>query len=341
MKRTFALLGLACLLAGASVAVAQQIQAAGATFPAVIYQKWFEEYRKLHPDVLINYQSIGSGGGIAQLTSGTVDFGASDMPMTEEQIGKLKVHPLHFPTVMGAVVPTYNIAGITQDLKFTPDTLSGIFLGSIKKWNDAKLAKDNPGVKFPDAEIVVVHRSDGSGTSFVWTDYLSKVSPEWKSKVGASTSVNWPVGLGGKGNEGVAGLVKQQPNSIGYVELVYAVQNKLAYGDVKNAAGSFVKADFASVTEAAAGAAKAMPADFRVSITDAPGKKSYPISSFTWLLIPSQIPDAKKATTIKAFLTWMLADGQKYAAGLSYAPLPKEVVAKEIKQIAQINAGRK
>ena len=335
-----ALVGL-LVAATAPFAAAQQIQAAGATFPAVIYQKWFEEYRKLHPDVLVNYQSIGSGGGIAQLTSGTVDFGASDMPMTDEQIAKLKSHPLHFPTVMGAVVPTYNIAGVFQDLKFTPQTLAAIFLGSIKKWNDSQLAKDNPGVKLPDAEIVVVHRSDGSGTSFCWTDYLSKVSPEWKSKVGASTSVNWPVGLGGKGNEGVAGLVKQQPNSIGYVELAYAVQNKLAYGDVKNAAGSFVKADLASVTEAAAGAAKEMPADFRVSITNAPGKKSYPISTFTWLLIPSEIPDAKKATTIKALLTWMLADGQKFAAGLWYAPLPKEVVAKEIKQIAQINAGKK
>jgi phosphate transport system substrate-binding protein len=335
-----ALMGL-LFLATAPFAAAQQIQAAGATFPAVIYQKWFEEYRKLHPDVLVNYQSIGSGGGIAQLTSGTVDFGASDMPMTDQQIAKLKSHPLHFPTVMGAVVPTYNVPGVSQDLKFTPQTLAAIFLGSIKKWNDSQLAKDNPGVKLPDAEIVVVHRSDGSGTSFCWTDYLSKVSPEWKSKVGASTSVNWPVGLGGKGNEGVAGLVKQQPNSIGYVELAYAVQNKLAYGDVKNAAGSFVKADLASVTEAAAGAAKEMPADFRVSITNAPGKKSYPISTFTWLLIPSEIPDAKKATTIKALLAWMLADGQKFAGALWYAPLPKEVVAKEIKQIAQINAGKK
>jgi len=335
-----ALMGL-LVVATAPFAAAQQIQAAGATFPAVIYQKWFEEYRKLHPDVLVNYQSIGSGGGIAQLTSGTVDFGASDMPMTDAQIAKLKSHPLHFPTVMGAVVPTYNIPGVSQDLKFTPQTLAAIFLGSIKKWNDSQLAKDNPGVKLPGAEIVVVHRSDGSGTSFCWTDYLSKVSPEWKSKVGASTSVNWPVGLGGKGNEGVAGLVKQQPNSMGYVELAYAVQNKLAYGDVKNAAGNFVKADLASVTEAAAGAAKEMPADFRVSITNAPGKKSYPISTFTWLLIPSEIPDAKKATTIKALLAWMLADGQKFAAGLWYAPLPKEVVAKEIKQIVQINAGKK
>src|ERR1035437_7743510 len=288
------------LLAGASLAVAQQINAAGATFPAVIYQKWFDEYRKLHPDVQVNYQSIGSGGGIAQLTSGTVDFGASDMPMTDEQIAKLKSHPLHFPTVMGAVVPTYNLPGVSADLKFSPQTLAGIFLGAIAKWSDARLAKDNPGVKLPNADIVVVHRSDGSGTTYCWTDYLSKVSPEWKNKVGVGTAVNWPAGLGGKGNEGVAGQVKQTPHSIGYVELIYALQNHMSYGKVKNAAGVFVKPDLASVTEAAAGAAKDMPADFRVSITNAPGKKSYPISTFTWLLIPSNIPDAKKAATIKA-----------------------------------------
>jgi phosphate transport system substrate-binding protein len=320
----------------APLAEAQQINAAGATFPAVIYQKWFDEYHKIHADVQINYQSIGSGGGIAQLTAGTVEFGASDMPMTDEQISKLKVKPLHFPSVLGGVVPTYNIAGITQDLKFTAETLSGIFLGAITKWNDPRLAKDNPGVKFPNADIQVVHRSDGSGTTFVWTDYLSKVSPDWKSKVGANTSVNWPVGLGGKGNEGVAGTVKQTPNSIGYVELIYAVQNKMAYGSVKNASGSFVKADFNTVTEAAAAAAKNMPDDFRVSIVNAAGKDAYPISTFTWLLIPSHIPDAAKAKTIKAFLQWMLADGQKYAAGLSYASLPKEVIAKEVKQIAKI-----
>ena len=334
MKMSLALAGL--MAVAAPFAAAQQINAAGATFPAVIYQKWFDEYHKLHPDVQINYQSIGSGGGIAQLTAGTVDFGASDMPMTDEQISKLSVKPLHFPSVLGGVVPTYNIAGITQDLKFTSETLSGIFLGTITKWNDPRLAKDNPGVKFPNADIQVVHRSDGSGTTFVFTDYLSKVNPDWKSKVGANTSVNWPVGLGGKGNEGVAGTVKQTPNSIGYVELIYAVQNKMAYGSVKNASGAFVKADFNTVTEAAAAAAKNMPDDFRVSITNAAGKNAYPISTFTWLLIPSHIPDAAKAKTIKAFLQWMLADGQKFAAGLSYASLPKEVIAKEIKQIAKI-----
>jgi phosphate transport system substrate-binding protein len=334
MKMSLPLAGL--MMVAAPFAAAQQINAAGATFPAVIYQKWFDEYHKMHADVQINYQSIGSGGGIAQLTAGTVEFGASDMPMTDEQISKLSVKPLHFPSVLGGVVPTYNIASITQELKFTSETLSGIFLGTIAKWDDPRLAKDNPGVKFPKADIQVVHRSDGSGTTFVWTDYLSKVNPDWKSKVGANTSVNWPVGLGGKGNEGVAGTVKQTPNSIGYVELIYAVQNKMAYGSVKNASGNFVKADFNSVTEAAAAAAKNIPDDFRVSITNAAGKNAYPISTFTWLLIPSHIPDAAKATTIKAFLQWMLADGQKYAAGLSYASLPKEVIAKEAKQIAKI-----
>jgi phosphate transport system substrate-binding protein len=258
------------------------------------------------------------------------------MPMTDEQISKLKVKAYHFPTVMGADVPAYNIPGVTQELKFTGETLAGIYLGTIKKWNDPELAKDNPGVKLPNEEIVVVHRSDGSGTTFVWTDYLSKVSPEWKSKVGANTSVSWPVGLGGKGNEGVSGAVKQTPNSIGYVELSFAVQNKMLYGLVKNAAGNFVKADIESVTEAAAGAAKNMPEDFRVSITNAPGKKAYPISSFTWMLIPSQFPDANKAKAMKAFLQWMLTDGQKIAPTLDYAPLPKEVVAKETKQIAMV-----
>ncbi|HLK51129.1 MAG TPA: phosphate ABC transporter substrate-binding protein PstS [Bryobacteraceae bacterium] len=330
----FAVAALIC--AGGSVAAAQQITAAGATFPAPIYQKWFDEYHKMHSDVQVNYQSIGSGAGIQQLTSGTVDFGASDMPMTDEQISKLKVHPLHFPTVLGAVVPTYNIPGVTQELKFSGETLADIYLGKIKKWNEAAVTKDNPGVKLPAEEIVVVHRSDGSGTSFIWTDYLSKVSPEWKSKVGANTSVSWPAGLGGKGNEGVAGTVKQTPNSIGYVELIYAIQNKMSYASVKNESGSFVKASLEAVSAAAAGAAKNMPADFRVSITNAPGKNAYPISSFTWMLIPSHIPDAHKAKAIQAFLQWMLTDGQKMTEALAYAPLPKEVVAKETKQIAQI-----
>ena len=319
----------------ATAQAAEQLSAAGATFPAPIYQKWFGDFAKQPGAAQINYQSIGSGGGIRQLTEGTVDFGASDMPMTDEQISKVAVKPLHFPTVLGGVVPSYNVPG-AGELKFSPETLAGIFLGQIKKWNDAALKKDNPGAKLPDADIVVVHRSDGSGTTFVWTDYLSKVSPEWKSKVGANTSVNWPAGLGGKGNEGVSGQVKQLPNSIGYVELLFAVQNKMAYGSVRNAAGAFVKADLESVTDAAAGAAKNMPADFRVSITNAPGAKAYPISSFTWMLIPSKIPDAGKAKTVKEFLKWMLTTGQQQAAAMSYAPLPKEVVAQELKQIDMI-----
>ena len=321
------------LSAGAS---AETINAAGATFPAVIYQKWFQEYHKLHPDVQVNYQAIGSGAGIQQLTQGTVEFGASDVPMTDEQIGKItKYKVLHFPTVLGGVVPTFNVEGIT-DLNFSPETLSGIFLGKIAKWNDAALKKENPNAKLPDADITVVHRSDGSGTSFVWTDYLSKVSPEWKSKVGSGAMVKWPVGLGGNGNPGVAGTVKQTPNSIGYVELIYAAQNKMSYGAVKNSAGVFVKADFDSVSEAAAGAAKNMPEDFRVSITNAPGKKTYPISTFTWLLIPNKFDNAAKKTVIQQFLKWMLTDGQKFAAGLDYASLPKPVIAKEEKQIALI-----
>ena len=316
---------------------ADTINGAGATFPAPIYQKWFEEYRKLHPDVQINYQSQGSGAGIRQLTEGTVDFGASDAPMTDEQIAKItKAKILHFPTVLGAVVPTYNVEGVSGTLKFTGDTLAGIFLGTIKKWNDAALKKDNPGVNLPDKEITVVHRSDGSGTTFVFTDYLSKVSSNWKTKVGAGASVNWPVGLGARGNEGVAGLIKQNPNSIGYVELIYAVQNKMGAGVVRNSSGTFVKADVETVTEAAAGAAKNMPDDFRVSITNAPGKNAYPISTFTWLLIPNKIPDAAKRDAIKGFLKWMLTNGQSYAAPMSYAPLPKPVVAKEDKQIALI-----
>ncbi|HYL74871.1 MAG TPA: phosphate ABC transporter substrate-binding protein PstS, partial [Bryobacteraceae bacterium] len=301
------------------------------------YQKWFQEFRKIHNGTQINYQPQGSGAGIRQLTEGTVDFGASDVPMTDEQISKIKKYKvLHFPTVLGGVVPTYNVQGVSGSIKFSAEALAGIFLGSIAKWNDAALKKDNPGVNLPDKEITVVHRSEGSGTTFVWTDYLSKVSSTWKSKVGAGASVNWPVGLGGKGNEGVAGLVKQTPNSIGYVELIYAVQNKMSYGEVRNAAGTFVKADFNTVSEAAAGAAKNMPDDFRVSITNAPGKDAYPISSFTWLLIPAKIENAGKRAAIKDFLKWMLTSGQQYAASMSYAPLPKPVVAKEEKQIALV-----
>ncbi|MDP9053293.1 MAG: phosphate ABC transporter substrate-binding protein PstS [Acidobacteriota bacterium] len=332
--RLIGLTVLPALLAGLAAA-AETINGAGATFPNPIYQQWFSEFKMSHPDVSINYQSLGSGAGIQQLTKGTVDFGASDMPMTDKQIADLKVKALHFPTVLGADVLAYNIPGVTSSLKLTPEAIAGIFLGEIKKWNDPKIASTNAGVKLPGEDIVVVHRSDGSGTTFVFADYLSKVSADWKSKVGANTSVSWPVGLGGKGNEGVSGLIKQTPNSIGYVELVYAVQQKMPYADVKNASGKFVKATFDSVTAAAA-AAKDMPDDFRVSITNGIGDKVYPISSFTWLLIPTEIQDATKKKAITDFLNWMLTTGQKDCQALSYAPLPKSVVAKEHKQIALI-----
>lgn len=343
MKKTLLVVWLMALTAALTsvIAAAQggaiKLNAAGATFPTPIYTKWFDVYHTAHPDVEINYQSIGSGGGIRQLQAGTVDFGASDGPMSDDQLTQSKFKVLHFPTVLGAVVPTYNIAGVTGDLNFTQKALAGIYLGSITKWNDPEIAKANPGVSLPGADIVVVHRSDGSGTSYIWTDFLSKVSDDWKTKVGkANTSVNWPVGLGGKGNEGVTGLVKQTPNAIGYIELIYAVQNKIAYGNVQNAAGKFVKADLASVTAAAAADAKEIPDDFRVSITNAPGPKVYPISSFTWLLIPAQIQDAAKRDAIKAFLKWMLTDGQKFNEALSYAQLPKEVITKETKAISLI-----
>jgi phosphate transport system substrate-binding protein len=331
------LLSFACLGAIAFSAAGQVlINGAGATFPNPIYSKWFDEFHKVHPDVQINYQPIGSGGGIRQLEAGTVDFGASDQPMTDEQLKKQKGRVLHFPAVLGAVVPTYNIPGVSQTLKFTPEALAGIFLGNVKKWNDPVIAGANPGVRLPANEILVVHRSDGSGTTFIWTDYLSKISPEWKSKVGSSTSVSWPAGLGAKGNEGVAGLVRQTPNSIGYVELIYAIQNKMPYGHVRNSAGVFVNPTLSSVTAAAASAAKEMPEDFRVSITKAPGKEAYPISSFTWLLVPQQIENAAKRKYIVEFLHWMLGPGQRMTEALYYAPLPKPVVAKEIKQIALI-----
>ena len=337
MRTVGKLLGFALLLSLVSVPVrAQNINAAGATFPYPIYSKWFDEYHKLHPNVQINYQSIGSGGGIAQLTAKTVDFGASDGPMTDDQLKQAGFKILHFPTVLGADVPSYNVPGVATDLKFTPEALAGIFLGKITKWNDPAIAGVNPGVKLPGDDIVVVHRSDGSGTTYIWTDYLSKISPEWQMKVGKGTSVNWPVGLGGKGNEGVSGLIKQTPDSIGYIELIYAVQNNLPYGLVKNSSGAFIKASLEGVSAAAAGAAANMPDDFRVSITNAPGKAVFPISSFTWLLIPAQIEDAAKRDAIKGFLTWMMADGQQYCEGLAYAKLPKEVVAKEKKQLAMV-----
>src|SRR5271163_176364 len=312
-----------------------QLNGAGATFPYPMYSKWFSEYNKLHPDVQINYQSIGSGGGIRQVLNGTVDFGASDGPMTDEQLKEAKFKILHIPTVLGAVVPAYNVPGISGEVKFTPEALAGIFLGKVQNWNDPAIAKANPGVNFPNQSIIVVHRSDGSGTSYIFTDYLSKISPDWESTVGKGASPKWPVGLGGKGNEGVAGQIRQLPGSIGYIELIYAVENKIPYGSVKNAAGNFVKASLDGVTEAAA-SVKAMPADFRVSITNAPGKTAYPISSFTWLLIPEKIDDAAKKKAITDFLHWMLTDGQGMAEALDYARLPKPVVDKELKAISKI-----
>jgi phosphate transport system substrate-binding protein len=311
------------------------LNGAGATFPYPIYSKWFSEFSKSHSGVQINYQSIGSGGGIRQVTAGTVDFGASDMPMTDKQLQDSKVKILNLPTVLGAVVPAYNIPGVTGEVKFTPDALSGIFLGKIARWNDKALTSANPGVNFPDKEIIVVHRSDGSGTSFIWTDYLSKVSPDWKSSVGADTSVKWPVGLGAKGNERVSGMIRQMSGSIGYVELIYAVQNNIPYGSVRNAAGEFVKASLESVTAAAATAPK-MPADFRVSITNSPGKGAYPISSFTWLLIPQQSKSAANGKILTDFLNWMVTDGQQMTSALQYAPLPDNVAAKEKEAIKQI-----
>jgi phosphate transport system substrate-binding protein len=312
------------------------LNGAGATFPYPMYSKWFSEYHKLHPEIEINYQSIGSGGGIRQVLAGTVDFGASDGPMTNEQLAQAKVKILHIPTVLGAVVPAYNIPGVSGEVKFTPEVLAGIFLGKITSWNDAAIASANPGVKFPAQPIVVIHRSDGSGTTFIFTDYLSKVSSEWQSQVGSATSVKWPVGLGGKGNEGVAGMIRQMQGGIGYIELIYAVQNKIPYGSVKNAAGNFVKASLDSVTAAAASAPK-MPADFRVSITNVPGKDAYPVSSFTWLLIPEKAKDAAKGKIISDFLTWMVDDGQKMTADLSYAPLPGSVASKVKETIKQVH----
>ena len=311
------------------------VNGAGATFPNPMYQKWFSEYHKAHPDIQFNYQSIGSGGGIRQVLAQTVDFGASDGPMTDEQLAQAKTKILHIPTVLGAVVPAYNVPGVSTELKFTPEALAGIFLGKITTWNDPAIAKANPGINLPSQPIIVIHRSDGSGTTYIFTDYLSKVSSDWQNGPGKGTSVKWPVGLGGKGNEGVAGLIRQMQGGIGYIELIYAVQNKIDYGSVKNASGTFVKASLDSVTAAAA-SAKSMPADFRVSITNAPGKDAYPISSFTWLLIPEKSKEAAKGKILADFLTWMVEDGQKMTAELTYAPLPENVAVKVKGAIKQV-----
>jgi phosphate transport system substrate-binding protein len=313
-----------------------QINGAGATFPYPIYSKWFSDYNKLHPEVEINYQSIGSGGGIRQLTNQTVFFGATDGPMTPEQQQSAPGSILHLPTVLGAVVPIYNIPGVDTQLKFTGQVLGDIILGTVNKWNDPAITALNPGVNLPATDITVAHRSDGSGTTYIFVDYLSKVSPTFKSKVGVATAVNWPVGVGGKGNEGVAGLVKQTPGSIGYVELIYAIQNKISYGLVRNFDGEFVSATLASVTAAAEAASKAMPKDFRVSITNAPGKNAYPISSFTWLLFYESPKDKQRSKIMVDFMKWALTDGQKAAGELGYAPLPPEVVALEMEALKRI-----
>jgi phosphate transport system substrate-binding protein len=305
-----------------------KLNGAGATFPNPIYQKWFSDYHQQHPDIEINYQSLGSGAGIAQVTSRTVDFGASDGPMSDQQLKTAKFKILHLPTVLGSVVPAYNIPGFNGELKFTPDILAGIYLGKITSWNDASIAKVNPGVSLPNQAIVVIHRSDGSGTTYIWTDYLSKISSDWNTQVGKGTSVKWPVGLGAKGNEGVAGMIRQMDGAFGYIELIYALKNNIPFGSVKNPAGTFVKASLESTTAAAA-SLKTMPADFRVSITNAPGKDAYPISSFTWLLVPADWQDKNKEKVFLDFLNWMLDQGQTMTSQLNYAPLPDSVKEKE------------
>jgi phosphate transport system substrate-binding protein len=344
MRRIFtvALAAAAGLTAAAGSLAAQaeiRLTGAGATFPYPIYSKWMLEYTTVRPHIQINYQSIGSGGGIRQFTDHTVDFGASDGPMNDSQITVAGNNVLHIPTVLGADVPTYNIPGVTQQLKFTGDVLAGIFLGQITRWNDSRLTAANPGVSLPDQDIIVVHRSDGSGTTYIWTDYLSKVSPDWAQRVGKGTAVNWPVGLGGPGNEGVASTVRRTPGAIGYVELIYAIQNHIAYGVVRNRSGNFVEASLASVTAAASSAHFGEDTDFRVSITDAPGADSYPISSFTWFLIPKTISDPVKARHLLEFVWWATHDGQRFANALAYATLPAPVVPLIEARLKSITSG--
>jgi phosphate transport system substrate-binding protein len=342
-NRRVALKGCATLIAvtvtGIAIAAQTiQINGAGATFPNPIYSKWFDEYGKAHSNIRINYQSVGSGAGIRQIQAQTVFFGATDGPMTNEQLQQAPGKILHFPTVLGAVVPVYNIPNLTAELKFSGPVLADIFLGKVTKWNDAAIAKLNPGVTLPATDITVVHRSDGSGTTYIWVDYLSKTSPEFLKKVGVNTAVNWPTGVGGKGNEGVSGLVRQTPGSFGYVELIYALQNRIAYGSVQNMAGESVKASVQSVTAAANEAASKMPADFRVSITNAPGKGVYPISSFTWLLMYESPKDKAQAKAMVDFMKWALSDGQKYCGDLGYAPLPESVVKLELAALAKVRS---
>ena len=329
MKKTLIAVGLLVLAMG--TIQAQKLTAAGATFPYPIYSKWFSEYSSAHPGVEVNYASIGSGGGIAQVTKGLVDFGASDMPMTDDMLASSPVKLIHIPTVLGAVVPVFNVPGVT-DLRFSPDVLADIYLGKIANWNDPRIAKDNSEAKLPDQKIIVVHRSDGSGTSFIWTDYLSKVSKDWANGPGKGTALSWPTGVGGKGNDGVAGLVRQMPGAIGYVELIYALQNHITFGAVKNPAGNWVKASIESVTDAAA-SVKQMPADYRVSITNAPGANAYPISSFTYLLIPVKGTNPQNRAVMKDLLSWILKSGEGQVSALSYAPLPESLVDKELKTV--------
>jgi phosphate transport system substrate-binding protein len=329
VKKT--LVAVVLLILAMSAAQAQKLTGAGATFPYPIYSKWFSEYSQAHPGVEINYQSIGSGGGIRQVTAGLVDFGASDMPMTDDALAASKIKLIHIPTVLGAVVPIFNVSGV-EDIKFSGDVLADIFLGKITTWNDSRIAKDNPGVSLPNLKIIVVHRSDGSGTTYIWTDYFSKVSQEWANGPGKGASPSWPVGVGGKGNEGVAGLVRQLPGAIGYVELIYALQNKISFGEVKNAAGNWEKGSIEGVTEAAA-SIKQLPADYRISITNAPGKNAYPISSFTYLLIPVHSADSAKGKVIKDLLSWIVTSGENEVSALSYAPLPKNVAEKVLNTV--------
>lgn len=339
LTRSLAVAAGCALLAGSALAQGTvRINGAGATFPAPIYQKWVLEYHTLHPNVEINYQAIGSGGGIRQYTDHTVDFGASDGPMTDAQIAAVNGDVLHLPTVLGSVVPTYNIPGVTAKLKFTGAVIAGIWLGQITKWNDSRITAINPGVSMPDQDIVVAHRSDGSGTTYIFTDYLSKVSPEWAQRVGHGTSVNWPVGLGGQGNPGVANIVKQTPGAIGYVELIYALQNNIGYGVVQNSSGNFVEASLATTTNAAAGALEHLDpnTDFRISITDPAGPQAYPIASFTWLLVPKTMTDMTKARALLQFVWWATHDGQRFCNGLDYATLPEAVVRLEEARLKSI-----
>ncbi len=337
MNVRFSLLALATAMAlPVAPMLAQNLTGAGATFPNPIYSRWFSEYAKEHPGVQINYQSVGSGAGIRQVSQKIVDFGASDGPMTDQQLAESKIKLVHIPTVLGAVVPVYHVPGVSKDLNLSPEVIAGIYLGVITKWNDANIAHDNPGVTLPDHQILPVYRSDGSGTTYIWTDFLSKVVPQFQERIGKGTSVKWPVGIGQKGNEGVAGMVRNSEYSFGYVELIYAEQNHMSFGLVRNAAGKYVKASTQGVTDAAAADLKTIPADYRVSITNAPGATSYPISSFTWLLVPQHFDDAAKSKVMVDFLHWMLAKGEGEASAMTYAPLPKPVADRVLQTINAI-----